>query len=110
MLGALLGFLVFNYPSGRIFMGDGGAYLLGFWLGELSVLLVVRNPDVSPWFPIVLLAYPVVETLFSIYRRKFLQGRSAGRPDAMHLHQLIYRRLARVAVAPGNLRGQAASQ
>jgi len=102
MLGALLGFLAFNYPGGRIFMGDGGAYLLGFWLGELSVLLVVRNPDVSPWFPIVLLAFPVVETLFSIYRRRFLHGRSAGRPDAMHLHQLIYRRLARVAVAPGN--------
>ena len=102
MLGALLGFLVFNYPSGRIFMGDGGAYLLGFWLGELSVLLVVRNPDVSPWFPIVLLAYPVVETLFSIYRRKLLKGRSAGRADAMHLHQLIYRRLARVAVASSN--------
>jgi UDP-N-acetylmuramyl pentapeptide phosphotransferase/UDP-N-acetylglucosamine-1-phosphate transferase len=102
MLGAVLGFLVFNYPGGRIFMGDGGAYLLGFWLGELSVLLVVRNPDVSPWFPIVLLAYPVVETLFSIYRRRFLKGRSAGRADAMHLHQLIYRRLARVAMAPGN--------
>jgi UDP-N-acetylmuramyl pentapeptide phosphotransferase/UDP-N-acetylglucosamine-1-phosphate transferase len=51
MLGALLGFLVWNYPAGKIFMGDGGAYLLGFWLGELSVLLVVRNPDVSPWFP-----------------------------------------------------------
>jgi UDP-GlcNAc:undecaprenyl-phosphate GlcNAc-1-phosphate transferase len=102
MLGALLGFLFWNYPKGKLFMGDGGAYLLGFWLGELSVLLVVRNPDVSPWFPIVLLAYPVVETLFSIYRRKFLHGRSAGRADAMHLHQLIYRRLARSAAATGN--------
>lgn len=106
MLGALLGFLVFNYPGGRIFMGDGGAYLLGFWLGELAVLLVVRNPDVSPWLPIVLLAYPVVETLFSIYRRRFLKGRSAGRADAMHLHQLIYRRLARVAVAPASPLGK----
>lgn len=102
MLGALLGFLVFNYPGGRIFLGDGGAYLLGFWLGELSVLLVVRNPEVSPWLPIVLLVYPVVETLFSIYRRKILKGRSAGRADAMHLHQLIYSRLARVVVARGN--------
>jgi UDP-N-acetylmuramyl pentapeptide phosphotransferase/UDP-N-acetylglucosamine-1-phosphate transferase len=96
MLGAVIGFLVWNYPAGRLFMGDGGAYLLGFWLAELSVLLVVRNPDVSPWFPLVLLAYPVVDTLFSMYRRKLLRGRSAGRADAMHLHQLIYRRLARV--------------
>lgn len=98
MLGALLGFLVWNYPGGKIFLGDGGAYLLGFWLGELSVLLVVRNPDVSPWFPLLLLAYPVVETLFSIYRKVFLRGHSAGRPDGLHLHMLIYKRLARVAV------------
>ena len=96
MMGAVVGFLVWNYPAGRIFMGDGGAYLLGFWLAELGVLLVVRNPDVSPWFPLVLLAYPVVDTLFSIYRRKLLRGGSPGRADAMHLHQLIYRRLARV--------------
>jgi UDP-N-acetylmuramyl pentapeptide phosphotransferase/UDP-N-acetylglucosamine-1-phosphate transferase len=99
MLGALLGFLVWNYPGGKIFMGDGGAYLLGFWLAELSVLLVVRNPDVSPWFPLILLAYPVVETLFSIYRKVFLRGNSAGRPDGLHMHMLVYKRLARVAVA-----------
>jgi UDP-N-acetylmuramyl pentapeptide phosphotransferase/UDP-N-acetylglucosamine-1-phosphate transferase len=98
MIGALLGFLAWNYPAGRIFMGDGGAYLLGFWLGELSVLLVVRNPDVSPWFPLMLLAYPVVDTLFSIYRRSLLRSRSAGDADAMHLHQLVYKRLARVGV------------
>lgn len=102
MLGALLGFLVWNYPKGRIFLGDGGAYLLGFWLAELSVLLVVRNPDVSPWFPMLLLAYPAFETLFSIYRRKFLHGDSPGRPDALHFHQLIYMRLARVAVGSKN--------
>jgi UDP-N-acetylmuramyl pentapeptide phosphotransferase/UDP-N-acetylglucosamine-1-phosphate transferase len=98
MLGALLGFLVWNYPAGKIFMGDGGAYLLGFWLGELAVLLVVRNPDVSPWFPLMLLAYPITETLFSMYRRHVIRGRSAGDADGMHLHQLIYKRLARVAV------------
>lgn len=98
MLGALLGFLVWNYPGGKIFMGDGGAYLLGFWLAELAVLLVVRNPDVSPWFPLMLLAYPITDTLFSIYRRFVLRGRSAGEADAMHLHQLVYNRLARVGV------------
>ena len=100
MIGALAGFLAWNYPGGRIFMGDGGAYLLGFWLGELSVLLVVRNPDVSPWFPLMLLAYPIVETLFSIYRRWLLRGQSAGSADAMHLHQLIYNGLARVGSSP----------
>jgi UDP-N-acetylmuramyl pentapeptide phosphotransferase/UDP-N-acetylglucosamine-1-phosphate transferase len=79
-------------------MGDGGAYLLGFWLGELAVLLVVRNPDVSPWFPLMLLAYPITDTLFSIYRRHIIRGHSAGDADTMHLHQLIFGRLARVGV------------
>ena len=95
MIGALLGFLAWNYPKGRIFLGDGGAYLLGFWLAELSVLVVVRHPEVSPWFPMLLLVYPIFETLFSIYRRKFLDGRSPGEPDRMHLHQVIYMRMTR---------------
>jgi UDP-GlcNAc:undecaprenyl-phosphate/decaprenyl-phosphate GlcNAc-1-phosphate transferase len=98
MLGALLGFLIWNYPKGKIFLGDGGAYLLGFWLAELSVLLVVRNSEVSPWFPMLLLAYPVFETLFSFYRKKLFHGISPGRPDGFHLHMLIYKRIARVAV------------
>ncbi len=95
MIGALLGFLIWNYPKGRIFLGDGGAYLLGFWMAELSVLLVARHPEVSPWFPMLLLVYPIFETLFSMYRRKILQGLSPGQPDRMHLHQVIYMRLAR---------------
>ena len=95
MIGALLGFLAWNYPKGKIFLGDGGAYLLGFWLAELSVLLVVRHPEVSPWFPMLLLVYPIFETLFSMYRRKFIHRQSPGQPDRMHLHQVIYMRLMR---------------
>src|SRR5258707_10042434 len=98
MLGAGLEFMAWNYPKGKIFLGDGGAYLLGFWLAELAVLLVARNPDVSPWFPLLLLVYPIFETLFSIYRRCFLHGRSSGDADALHFHQLIYKRLARIDV------------
>jgi UDP-N-acetylmuramyl pentapeptide phosphotransferase/UDP-N-acetylglucosamine-1-phosphate transferase len=95
MVGALLGFLLWNYPKGKVFLGDGGAYLLGFWLGELSVLLVMRHPEVSPWFPMLLLVYPIFETLYSIYRRKFVHGLSPGQPDRMHLHQVIYLHLSR---------------
>ncbi len=95
MIGALLGFLLWNYPKGKIFLGDGGAYLLGFWLAELSVLLVVRHPEVSPWFPLLLMVYPIFETLFSIYRKKILRGYSPGDPDGLHLHMLIYKRLIR---------------
>ena len=93
--GAVLGFLLLNYPRGLIFAGDGGAYLVGFLIAEISVLLVARHSEVSAWFPLLLVIYPVFETFFSIYRRKFLQDRSVGCPDALHLHQMIYKRLVR---------------
>jgi UDP-N-acetylmuramyl pentapeptide phosphotransferase/UDP-N-acetylglucosamine-1-phosphate transferase len=96
--GATAGFLVWNYPAGLIFLGDGGAYFIGFMLGELSILLVMRNPQVSTWYAALLLLYPVFETLFSIYRRIFLRGRSPGLPDGIHLHSLIFRRLVLWAV------------
>ena len=96
MIGSLLGFLVWNYPKGKIFLGDGGAYLLGFWLGELSVLLVVRHPQVSPWFPLLLLVFPIFETIFSMYRRRTL-GLSPGQPDRFHMHQVLYASLPREA-------------
>jgi len=96
--GAIAGFLVWNYPAGLIFLGDGGAYFVGFMLGELSILLVMRNPQVSTWYAALLLIYPVFETLFSIYRRIFLRGSSPGMPDGIHLHSLIFRRLVMWAV------------
>lgn len=98
MAGTLVGFVLWNYPKGKIFLGDGGAYLLGFWLAELSVLLVARHDEVSSWFPLALLVYPVFETVFSVYRRKIVRGSSPGQPDALHFHQLVYMRLARVAI------------
>lgn len=93
MAGAILGFFVWNYPRGLIFMGDGGAYLIGFWVASLSVLLVSRHQNISPWFALLINAYPIVETLFTIYRRKIHQGKSPGQPDGIHFHTLIYRRI-----------------
>lgn len=94
LAGATAGFLLWNYPRGLIFAGDGGAYLWGVVIAVASVQLVQRYPQVSPWFPILLLIYPVWETLFSIYR-KLARGQSPGVADALHFHQLIYRRLVR---------------
>ena len=94
-IGSILGFLVWNYPRGRLFLGDGGAYLIGFWVAELSILLVIRNPQVSKWFPVLICIYPIFETLFTIYRRLVLKRSSAGQPDATHLHQIIFRRMVR---------------
>ena len=98
LVGAIAGFLVWNYPNGLIFLGDGGAYCVGFLVAELSVLLVARNAQVSPWFPLMLSFYPIFETLFTIFRRVVIGKRHPGLPDAAHLHQLIYRRVVRWAV------------
>ncbi len=97
--GAVLGFFVWNFPAGLIFLGDGGAYLLGFLLAELSVLLIHRNPSVSPFFALLLCAYPIFETLFTIYRRKWVRGVATAEPDGIHLHTLIHRRLIRWTIA-----------
>jgi UDP-N-acetylmuramyl pentapeptide phosphotransferase/UDP-N-acetylglucosamine-1-phosphate transferase len=101
-LGATLGFFVWNYPRGRVFLGDGGAYMLGFVVAELGILVAARHPQVSMLAPLLIVVYPFFETLFSMYRRRILQGRSMTQPDGIHLHTLIYRRLRRDAT--GNAR------
>ena len=97
-IGAVLGFFLWNFPSGLIFMGDGGAYFLGFLVAELGILLIARNREVSPMFPLLVCIYPVFETLFSVYRRWVLRQQPAHMPDGIHLHSLVYRRVMRWAV------------
>ena len=93
MAGAIFGFFIWNYPQGLIFLGDGGAYLIGFWIATLSIWLCARHPEVSPWFALLINGYPIMETLFTIYRRKIYQVKSPGQPDGIHFHTLIYRRI-----------------
>ena len=90
---ALAGFWFVNYPWGKIFLGDGGAYFAGFLLAWLAVLLPMRNPGVSPWASLVVCAYPFIEVIYSIVRR-MLARQSPGAPDRHHLHSLIARLLA----------------
>ena len=93
MLVSILGFFIWNYPKGLIFLGDGGAYLIGFWVATISILLVTRHHNISPWFALLVNAYPVVETAFTIYRRKIHQNKNPGQADGIHFHSLLYRRL-----------------
>ncbi|MGF6769054.1 UDP-N-acetylmuramyl pentapeptide phosphotransferase/UDP-N-acetylglucosamine-1-phosphate transferase [Paraburkholderia sp. GAS199] len=104
MIGALLGFLIWNYPFASIFLGDGGAYFIGFIMAELVVLLIARHPTVSPWYAAVVAIYPLFETVFTIYRRRFVRGCEAGQPDGIHLHTLIFRRLVRSGPRPESAR------
>lgn len=103
LVGATVGFLIWNYPRGKIFAGDGGAYVWGMVIAVAAVTLVQRHRVVSPWFPMLLLIYPVWETVFSIYR-KVARGQSPGTADALHFHQLIFRRIVRVAFADDEAR------
>jgi len=95
VIGTLLGILVWNFPHGKIFCGDGGAYLIGFMLAIISLLLVKASNSISPWFPLLVLIYPVMETIFSMYRKKMWRGISVSLPDGAHLHMLIYGRVVR---------------
>lgn len=96
---SVLGFFVFNFPFGKIFLGDGGAYLIGLFVAFAAVLLPLRHTDISPWASLLACAYPVLDTLFSILRRRH-QARHPGLPDRLHFHSLIYRR-GMVRVFPG---------
>ncbi len=92
---AALGFFVLNFPKGKIFLGDGGAYFLGFIIVEIGILIFIRHPHISPFFSFNILLYPIWKVVFSIYRRKFITGTGATNPDGLHLHHLIKRRITR---------------
>jgi UDP-N-acetylmuramyl pentapeptide phosphotransferase/UDP-N-acetylglucosamine-1-phosphate transferase len=88
------GFLLINFPFGKIFLGDGGAYLMGFLLAWVAVLLPARNPAVSAWAPLLACGYPILEVLFSIWRRH-QRNLHPGHPDRLHMHSLVKSRMSR---------------
>jgi UDP-N-acetylmuramyl pentapeptide phosphotransferase/UDP-N-acetylglucosamine-1-phosphate transferase len=88
---AVGGFFVLNFPKGLIFLGDTGSYFLGYAVGVLSIILAgAKNTLVSPWVPMVVMFYPVWETIFSAFRR-LKEGRSPFYPDKEHLHFLLFK-------------------
>ncbi len=95
--GAMLGFWLVNWPWGKIFLGDGGSYFGGFALAWSCVMLVERNPNITPFAPLLVCIHPVTEVLFSIYRRR-LRAHHPGHPDRLHLHSLMMRRVVRPAL------------
>ena len=98
LCGGLLGFLSFNVPPARIFMGDGGALLVGFLLAALTVrttFVDTTEPDFAlgnAWYgvlmPVVVLAIPIYD-LFAVSILRISQGRSPMTGDQQHLsHRL----------------------
>ena len=100
--GAVLGFGLVNWPFGKLFLGDGGAYFVGFAIAWLAVLLLERHPQVSAWAPLLACGYPVLEVGFTMLRRK-RRHLDLGQPDRLHLHSLVKRRLVH-AWLPGSSR------
>jgi UDP-GlcNAc:undecaprenyl-phosphate GlcNAc-1-phosphate transferase len=82
-------FLLVNYPFGRIFLGDLGAYSLGFIVSMLTIIFFGRHPQISPWAAVLLLIYPAIEIIFSLLRR-FVIRVSVFKPDKFHLHLKLY--------------------
>ncbi len=93
-IGAILGFMILNFPKGNIFLGDGGAYIIGFLLAYLLIKLTQEN-GVSAYYGLCVMIYPIFEVLFSAYRRRLVRGTSAMQPDSIHFHTLIFKRLTR---------------
>ena len=87
---SLAGVGVFNFPFGKIFVGDGGAYLMGAVIAMLAILLPERNPEISPFASLLIIIYPFYELLRSLVRRLLLGG-NALLPDSKHLHSVMYR-------------------
>lgn len=91
---SVLGFMLLNYPFGKIFLGDAGAYFVGFLVAWIALLLPMRNEEISPWASLLACAYPIVEVLYSMARRMKAKLK-AGQPDNLHLHTLIKTRMVR---------------
>ena len=90
--GATAGFFIINFFTGRIFLGDGGAYFLGMTLAIISLHLSNTYVNVSPWFFLILFAYPVTDTVFSIYRR-YIKNKEMFHADFLHMHILLNKRI-----------------
>jgi UDP-GlcNAc:undecaprenyl-phosphate/decaprenyl-phosphate GlcNAc-1-phosphate transferase len=99
LVGACLGFLVFNFPPAKIFMGDGGSLVLGFTLAFLTVRTTFYSTDAGNWYalfmPVIVLAIPLYDFV-SVMLLRFSQGRSLFVGDLQHFsHRLADRGLSR---------------
>jgi UDP-N-acetylmuramyl pentapeptide phosphotransferase/UDP-N-acetylglucosamine-1-phosphate transferase len=101
-------FMLVNYPYGKIFLGDLGAYSLGLIVSMLTIIFFGRHPEISPWGAVLILIYPATEVIFSLLRRT-VKGVSIYSPDKDHLHlklflflrpQFFYKRIANSLVTP----------
>ena len=91
MAGALMGFLIFNFPPARIYLGDGGAYLIGFTIAALSVSSSHKGSVAAALLVTVVgLGLPILDTSFALMRRA-MRGFPLFHADDEHLHHRLER-------------------
>lgn len=90
MVGAIFGFLRFNTYPANVFMGDAGSQLLGFAAISLSLGLTQGGGALSPLLPLILLGFPVLDTL-TVMLERVAQGRSPFIADNNHFHHKLLR-------------------
>ncbi len=89
---AITGFFVFNFPFGAIFLGDGGAYVIGYMLTWIALVILHEAPNTSAWAMLLLFFWSLADTLVAIYRRR-IRGVSLDTADRLHFHQMVLRGL-----------------
>ena len=90
IISSVLGFMILNFPMGKIFLGDGGAYALGHLLVWSAIILFDNSKELSPFAILLIFFWPVADTGLAIWRRWKL-GNPTDRPDRLHFHQLAMR-------------------
>lgn len=92
LFGAALGFLRYNYPPAKVFMGTVGAQFLGFMLASISIVGTMKITAIMALVvPVLVLAVPLFDTTFVVLRRA-ASGKSIGEADTTHLHHRLVRR------------------
>lgn len=91
LLGSTLGFLVFNFYPAKLFMGDTGSLFLGYMISVLSIMGLTKSAAIfSLIIPVIILAVPIMDTIFAIVRR-IVKKQPLSKPDKYHLHHCMLR-------------------
>ena len=89
MIAILIAFIFMNYPFGKIFLGDLGAYFIGWITAIMTIKIMIDNPEIPNWSAVTILSYPIIEVIFSFFR-KIQSGKNPFYPDREHLHLKLF--------------------
>ncbi len=95
IIGSLFGFLIFNWPKGVIFLGDGGSYFLGSLLSTLIIFSSNHLDNFSMLNALIIMSYPIWELFFTVLRRFYFSS-GITKPDNLHLHTIIHANIKRL--------------